>query len=151
MHNANKLYHSANVKHNFNIIIYFLSASSLHSTPTFLFYCATLCTESFRDYNKTFIRFEILREWHEKEAVECNSRSPTILFSYANAKALYGKRWEVKKEALLVLFSIHLDVHFIARKAGWDGGGESGEKNKSLLLPISFCFRFCVVFHYKNK
>lgn len=75
MHNVNKLYHSENVKHNFNIIIYFLHATSLCCSPTFPF--VQLCAYWWkiklpaRQQNQLHSHFAFEnKKWHQKSKLK---------------------------------------------------------------------------------
>lgn len=73
MYIVNKLHHSANVKHNFNIIIYFLHAAALQSTQTALLAACNFVHKSKEEnFPRRFFasRFEI--KVTSKRVVESN-------------------------------------------------------------------------------
>lgn len=149
MHNANKLHHSENVKHNFNIIIYFLYATS----TSLLQLCAPKELPRHQQ-QKSFIRILLLLEWHQKTSVQLSVTRDSRDSPLSYAKKSDG-RW--CDGAVLLLrewfyFSIHLDVHFALMKTTEEAKAKVKSKIKVCCCATSFSRSFfCVIFHYQNK
>lgn len=105
MHNVNKLYHSQNVKHNFNIIIYFLHATSHQcSLQHFLLFFLLLCNFVHtgekklpaRQQNDSTHIFLLKIKSDIKKTVERFPERDACMQMWK--KLSVAERWEVKEE-----------------------------------------------------